>query len=117
MGNKHSSQYLAAFNPSYNIVLQKLIEYLYNKDIIPTDKKMRFTKFAILRVLFDYADEVVKGFHYTPEQLVELIDMHDSMKTKFERLLKEMSENPQNIPEPISNININEEIEGDESEQ
>ena len=92
MGNsKYSRQYVTGFSLHYDIILKKLIDHLFEKEIIDSDTKWTFTQYCILRTLFDYADEVVKGFQYTPEQLTALIEEHERLKNKFERKLKEIA--------------------------
>jgi hypothetical protein len=85
-------QYSTAFSLSYDVILKKLIDYLFDENIIDADSKWSFTKFCILRVLFDYADEVIKGYTYTPDQLVELIDTHTRFRNKFQDLLSVQSD-------------------------
>lgn len=91
MPRDEEKRYVTGFNLYYDSVLQDLIEYLLQKELLKTDGKWSFTSFCILRTLFDYADEVVRGWEYSPEQLVDLIDMHGSLKTKFENILKEIA--------------------------
>ncbi len=92
MGNsKYSRQYVTGFSLHFDIILKKLIDHLFEKEIIDSDTKWTFTQYCILRTLFDYADEVIKDFQYTPEQLTTLIEEHDKLKKKFEKKLKEMA--------------------------
>jgi hypothetical protein len=81
------SQYNASFNLYYDVILQQLASYFFNNDIIDSDSKYGLAHYSILRTLFDYVDEVVKDYPYTSEQLVSLIEEHDTLKTKFEQKL------------------------------
>lgn len=99
------SQYNASFNLHYDVILQKLAEYFFQNGTIESDSKYRIAHFSILRTLFDYIDEVVEDYEYTPEQLVLLIEEHDMLKTKFEQKLLHISEKSQEkIEEVVSNI-------------
>ncbi len=84
------SQYNAAFNMNYDKILLQLIEHFYQNGTIESDSKYGLANFSILRTLFDYIDEIVPDFQYTPEQLLQLIDEHDKLKTKFEQKLVAM---------------------------
>ena len=81
------SQYNAAFNMHYDVILLDLAKYFYQNETILSPSKYGLANFSILRTLFDYVDEVVEDYPYTPEQLVQLIDEHDMLKTKFEQKL------------------------------
>jgi len=85
-------QYVGSFTLYYDVILHKLIDYLFENQIIEADSKYTFTQFCILRTLFDFASDVVNDFQYTPEQLVDLIDSHKKMTRKFESMLKKMIE-------------------------
>jgi len=81
------SQYNAAFNANYDVVLLQLVDHFYQNGTIDSDSKYGLANYSILRTLFDYVDEVIPDFQYTPEQLLKLIDEHDKLKTKFEQKL------------------------------
>ncbi len=81
------SQYNAAFNMNYDKILLQLIEHFYQNGTIESDSKYGLANYSILRTLFDHIDEIVPDFQYTPEQLLQLIDEHDKLKTKFEQKL------------------------------
>ena len=81
------SQYNVSFNMHYDVILQQLAEKFFQDEIIESDSKYGIAHYSILRMLFDYVDEVVKGFQYSPEHLVLLIEEHDKLKTKFEAKL------------------------------
>ena len=99
------SQYNASFNLHYDTILQQLAEHFYQNGTTESDSKYGIAHFSILRTLFDYIDEVVEDFEYTPEQLVQLIDEHDKLKNKFEQKLLHVSEKSQEkIEEVIFNI-------------
>nr|BDI55182.1 MAG: hypothetical protein [uncultured archaeon] len=82
-----TSQYNAAFNMHYDVILRDLANYFFQNDIIESDSKYGLANYSILRTLFDYVDEVVEDYFYTPEHLVALIEEHDKLKTKFEAKL------------------------------
>ena len=84
------SQYNAAFNMNYDKILLQLIEHFYQNGTIESDSKYGLANYSILRTLFDYIDEIVPDFQYTPEQLLQLIDEHDKLKIKFEQKLVAM---------------------------
>lgn len=91
MTDENIEQFVTGFNLHYATIMNKLKDYLFAEEVIERDSKWALTKYAMLRTLFDYADEVVSGFSYSPEQLVELIDEHTKFKEKFEKMLKEIS--------------------------
>ena len=95
------SQYNASFSMHYDVILQKLITYFYNNETIDSDSKYGLANYCILRTLFDYVDEVVKDYTYTPEQLVKLIEEHDFLKTKFEKKLLLLTEIKQEQQEKV----------------
>jgi len=95
------SQYNASFSMHYDVILRKLIEYFYGKGTIDSDSKYGLANYCILRTLFDYVDEVVKDYPYTPEQLVKLIEEHDILKTKFEKKLILLAEIKQEQQEKV----------------
>lgn len=95
------SQYNAAFNLYYDVILQDLANYFYQNDITESDSKYGIAHYSIMRTLFDYIDEVVEGFQYTPEQLVSLIEEHEMLKNKFERKLLVQAEETQNKMESV----------------
>ena len=106
-GKIKMSQYNAAFNLSYDTVLLQLAKYFYQNGTIESDSKYGLANYSILRTLFDYVDEVVEDWSYTPEQLVSLIDEHNKLKTKFEqKLLTLEGEKQQKIKETVANIEI-----------
>lgn len=99
------SQYNAAFNLSYDIILLQLAEHFYQNGTIESPSKYRLANFSILRTLFDYVDEVIEDYPYTKEQLVQLIDEHDTLKTKFEqKLLALAGETQRKIDEAVITI-------------
>ena len=99
------SQYNASFNLHYDVILQDLASYFYQNGTTESDSKYGIAHFSILRTLFDYIDEVVEDYKYTPEQLVGLIEEHNMLKTKFEQKLLHISEKSQEkIEEVMSNI-------------
>lgn len=101
------SQYNAAFNLSYDAVLLQLAEHFYQNDTIESPSKYGIANFSILRTLFDYVDEVIEDWEYTPEQLVQLIDEHDKLKNKFEqKLLALAGETQEKIDETVANIEV-----------
>ncbi|KKL48070.1 hypothetical protein LCGC14_2329200, partial [marine sediment metagenome] len=69
--------------------------------IINSDSKFGLANYCILRTLFDYVDEVIKDYPYTPEQLVALIEEHDILKTKFEKKLILLAEIKQEQQEKV----------------
>ncbi len=81
------SQYNASFNMYYDVILKQLIEHFYQNETIDSDSKYGLANYCILRTLFDYVDEVVEDYPYTPEQLVALIEEHTLLKNKFEKKL------------------------------
>lgn len=91
MPYKDGEQFVTQFNKSFSIMFHDLKLFLFEKGLIDADTKWGLTKFCMLRTFFDFADEVVRGFEYSPEMLVELIDEHDRLKTKFENILKKLS--------------------------
>lgn len=99
------SQYNAAFNLYYDKVLQDLASYFYQNDITESDSKYGIAHYSIMRTLFDYIDEVVEGFQYTPEQLISLIEEHEMLKNKFEqKLIMQAAENQNKIENVMSGI-------------
>ncbi|KKM67434.1 hypothetical protein LCGC14_1471240, partial [marine sediment metagenome] len=80
-----TSQYNASFNLYYDVILKQLAEFFYQNGTIESDSKYGLANYSILRTLFDYVDEVIDDFPYTPEQLVSLIEEHEKMKEKFEQ--------------------------------
>lgn len=99
------SQYNASFNLHYDVILKDLAEFFYQNDVIESDSKYGLANYSILRTLFDYADEVIEDFPYTPEQLVSLIEEHDRLKTKFEqKLLAIAGEKEEKIEKVMSEI-------------
>lgn len=106
----YQSQYVWGANENYDAILYKLRKHLFNNGKIDKNSKWTLTKFALFRLLFDYGDEIVKGFEYTPEQLIEIIEYHTKMKEKFEGILRELAANKQEITEKIlSQFEVNSE--------
>lgn len=95
------SQYNASFNLHYDVVLQELTKHFFQNGTIESDSKYGIAHFSILRTLFDYIDEVIKDYPYTPEQLVALIEEHEKLKTKFERKLLVLVEKKQEKMESV----------------
>ncbi len=95
------SQYNASFSMHYDVILRKLLLYFYENGIINSDSKFGLANYCILRTLFDYVDEVIKDYPYTPEQLVALIEEHDILKTKFEKKLILLAEIKQEQQEKV----------------
>lgn len=109
------SQYVVGFNEEYDTILTKLKIHLFKKQMINAKSKWAFTKYAILRLLYDHAKDVIKGFKYTPEQLVELIEYHKKLQSKFKKELKNLAESKKEVTEEIlKNIDFN---EGEEDEE
>jgi hypothetical protein len=99
------SQYNAAFNANYDVILLQLVDHFYQNGTIESDSKYGLANYSILRTLFDYVDEVIPDFQYTPEQLLQLIDEHDKLRTKFEqKLLAIAGETEGKIEKVIANI-------------
>ena len=99
------SQYNAAFNLYYDTILLLLAEYFYQNEIIASNSKYGLANFSILRTLFDYIGEVVPNYEYTPEQLVDLIEEHGRLKTKFEQKLIALSqESQEKLNETVASI-------------
>jgi hypothetical protein len=113
----NTTQWVWGANDFWDVLFHDLKDYLFEEGHIDKKSKWTFTKYALMRLAFDYATEVVKGFQYTPEQLVELIDYHDSMKTKFQKLLKEIAASKKEVTQEILNgidFPLEEDVEEDE---
>lgn len=105
MKKEEMSQYNASFSMHYDVILRKLITYFYEKGIIDSDSKYGLAMFSILRTLFDYVDEVIPDYSYTPEQLVALIEKHETFKNKFEqKLLALVEQKDEKIEKVMSEI-------------
>ena len=99
------SQYNASFNLHYDVILKSLAEFFYQNGIIESDSKYGLANYSILRTLFDYVDEVLDDFPYTPEQLISLIEEHGILKKKFEaKLLILIGENDEKVLKVMSEI-------------
>jgi len=99
------SQYNASFNLYYDKILQELASYFYQNDITESDSKYGIAHYSIMRTLFDYIDEVIEDFQYTPEQLVSLIEEHEMLKNKFEqKLLRLEGEKQEKIESVVAGI-------------
>lgn len=106
-GAKNKNQYVAGFSDSYDFILIQLKDFFFNKGFTKKSGKWTFTKFCILCQLYDYADEIVKDFKYTPEQLLELINHHQERTEKFEKILTIMASEKQAKQDKIlSKVNI-----------
>ena len=102
------SQYNASFNLHYDVILQELAKHFYQNGTIESDSKYRIAHYSIMRTLFDYIDEVVEDWSYTPEQLVALIEEHEILKNKFEqKLLTITGEKQEKIESVVAGIEGN----------
>ncbi len=102
------SQYNAAFNLHYDVILKQLAEFFYQNGVIESDSKYGIANYSILRTLFDYIDEVVDDFQYDPEQLISLIEEHEILKNKFEQKLKAIAgEKEEKVIKVMSEIESN----------
>jgi len=102
-----TSQYNAAFSMAYDVILKDLANYFFQNGIIESDSKYKLANYSILRTLFDYVDEVVEDYPYTPEQLVALIEEHDALKTKFEtKLLALVGEKGEKLEKVMLEIDV-----------
>jgi len=100
-----TSQYNASFNLYYDVILKQLKTFFYENGTIESDSKYGLANYSILRTLFDYVDEIIEDYPYTPEQLVSLINEHEKLKEKFEqKLLALTGEKKENILKVVSKI-------------
>ena len=98
-------QYNTSFNLSYDVILKDLAEFFYQNNITESDSKHGLANYSILRTLFDYVDEIIEDYPYTPEQLVSLIEEHDRLKTKFtQKLLAIAGEKEEKMEKVMSEI-------------
>lgn len=106
-GAKNKNQYVCGFNDSYDFILTKLKDFFFDNEFIKKDGKWTFTKFCILSKLYDYADEVLEGFQYTPDQLLGLIEYHNERADKFKVILDKLAlEKKLKDAKILSRINI-----------
>jgi hypothetical protein len=102
-------------NDHYDIIFQKLIDYLFANGEVDKDSKWTLTKYALFRLLYDYADEVINNFTYTPEQLIELIEYHEDKVEKFKKHLKRLASSKKEVTEQLlKDIGIEFETNGEE---
>lgn len=99
----------------YDIIFQKLIDYLFANGEIDRDSKWTMTKYALFRLLYDYADKVIGNFSYTPEQLIELIEYHKDKLEKFKKHLKNLASSKKKVTNQLlKDFDIEFETNGEE---
>lgn len=101
MTDENTNQWVWGTNDNYDLFLHKLKDHLFETGKIDKDTKWTFTKYAILRLLYDHGDEIIEGIAYTPEQLIELIDYHRKLLSKFQKRLKDLASSKEEVTKEI----------------
>ncbi len=89
---QYTQQWVTRLNNAESVIMHNLREYLFKNKLIDSDTKYGLMKYCALSTLFEFADEVIPDFVYDADDLLELIEKHDSLKTKFEHRLKLLQE-------------------------
>jgi len=88
----YTQQWVTRLNNSESVILHNLREYLFKTKVIDSDTKYGVMKFCVMNTMFQYADKIIPDFKYEADDLLELIEKHDILKSEFTDKLKALQE-------------------------